>query len=97
MLIPYATEIYPIQIRGTGSGVVAGSSKLGGIAAGALGAMGLFASLTVSAITLAVLLAASAVASFVDFRRRRPRLAKIAAAPRLVSEAGGLAAMEQTR
>lgn len=44
-----------------------------------------------------VLLAAAAVASFVDFRRRGPRLAKIATAPRLVSDAGGLAAMEQTR
>jgi putative MFS transporter len=61
MLIPYATEIYPVQVRGTGSGVVAGASKLGGIAATGLGVMGLFASLSASAVALAIVLAVSAV------------------------------------
>lgn len=60
MLIPYATEIYPVQVRGTGSGLVAGSSKAGGIAAAGLGVMGLFGSLTVSSLSIAAALAASA-------------------------------------
>jgi MFS transporter, putative metabolite:H+ symporter len=60
MLIPYATEIYPVQVRGTGSGVVAGASKLGGIAASGLGVLGAFASLAGSALALAIVLALSA-------------------------------------
>ena len=60
MLVPYATEIYPVQVRGTGSGLVAGSSKAGGIAAAGLGVMGLFGSLTASSLTIAAVLAASA-------------------------------------
>ena len=61
MLIPYATEIYPVQARGTGSGLVAGSSKTGGIAAAGLGVMGLFGSLTASSLSIAAVLAVSAV------------------------------------
>jgi MFS transporter, putative metabolite:H+ symporter len=61
MLIPYATEIYPLQVRGTGSGLVAGSSKAGGIAAAGLGVMGLFGSLAASSLIIAVVLAASAI------------------------------------
>ena len=61
MLIPYATEIYPVQVRGTGSGLVAGSSKAGGIAAAGLGVMGLFGSLTASSLSIAAVLAACAV------------------------------------
>ena len=30
MLIPYAAEIYPVQLRGSGSGLVAAGSKFGG-------------------------------------------------------------------
>jgi putative MFS transporter len=60
MLIPYATEIYPVQVRGTGSGLIAGSSKVGGIAAAGLGVMGLFASLIASSVAIAAVLAASA-------------------------------------
>jgi putative MFS transporter len=60
MLIPYATEIYPVQVRGTGSGLVAGSSKAGGIAAAGLGVMGLFGSLTASSLSIAAVLAVSA-------------------------------------
>ena len=62
MLIPYATEIYPVQVRGTGSGVVAGASKLGGIAASGLGVLGAFTSMGASALVIAVFLAASAAA-----------------------------------
>src|SRR3546814_17740296 len=41
-MIPYAAEIYPVQLRGTGSGVIAASSKLGGIPGAAVGVAGLF-------------------------------------------------------
>ena len=61
MLIPYATEIYPVQVRGTGSGLVAGASKAGGIAAAGLGVLGLFGSLSASSLSIAVVLAISAV------------------------------------
>ncbi len=62
MLIPYATEIYPVQVRGTGSGVVAGASKLGGIAASGIGVLGAFASMAGSALAIAVFLGAAAAA-----------------------------------
>lgn len=61
MLIPYATEIYPLYVRGTGSGLVAGSSKLGGVFAAGLGVMGLFSSLSLSALIVAAALAVSVV------------------------------------
>ena len=59
MLIPYAAEIYPVQLRGTGSGVVAASSKFGGILGALLGVLGLFEHLALAAglIALAMLMA----------------------------------------
>jgi putative MFS transporter len=42
MLIPYAAEIYPVHLRGTGSGVIAASSKFGGILGAGLGLLGFF-------------------------------------------------------
>jgi len=61
MLIPYATEIYPVKVRGTGTGVIAGSSKFGGIVAAGLGVTGFFAGVTGSAIGVAIPLAVSAI------------------------------------
>jgi putative MFS transporter len=61
MLIPYATEIYPVQVRGTGSGVIAASSKAGGIVAAALGVIGFFAALAASAVSVAIALGISAL------------------------------------
>ncbi|MDB5804749.1 MAG: sugar phosphate permease [Betaproteobacteria bacterium] len=61
MLIPYATEIYPLQVRGTGSGLVAGSSKLGGVAAAGLGILGMFSSLPMSALLVAGALVLSVI------------------------------------
>jgi putative MFS transporter len=61
MLIPYATEIYPLPVRGTGSGVVAGSSKLGGVLAAGLGVLGLFSNLGISALSVAGALVASVI------------------------------------
>lgn len=59
MLIPYAAEIYPVHLRGTGSGVVAASSKFGGILGALLGVAGLFEHLALAAglIALAMLAA----------------------------------------
>lgn len=57
MLIPYAAEIYPVHLRGTGAGIVAASSKAGGILGAACGVLGLFDDLAVSAAIIAVPLA----------------------------------------
>lgn len=54
MLIPYAAEIYPVHLRGTGAGMVAASSKGGGILGAACGVLGLFDSLALSAAVIAL-------------------------------------------
>ena len=41
MLSPYTAEVFPTRLRGTGSGVSAGSSKLGGLIGGAATVTGL--------------------------------------------------------
>jgi MFS transporter, putative metabolite:H+ symporter len=42
MLIPYAAEIYPVHLRSTGSGVIAASSKFGGILGAGIALLGFF-------------------------------------------------------
>ena len=59
MLIPYAAEIYPVRLRGTGSGVVAASSKAGGILGAGLGVVGFFDHFAWSALLIAAPMAAS--------------------------------------
>jgi putative MFS transporter len=61
MLIPYAAEIYPVHLRATGSGVIAASSKFGGILGAVGGVLGLFTDLAWSALLIAVPLAISAL------------------------------------
>jgi putative MFS transporter len=61
MLIPYAAEIYPVHLRGTGSGVVAASSKAGGILGAVLGVFGFFDAFALSALLIALPMAASGV------------------------------------
>lgn len=61
MLIPYAAEIYPVHLRGTGAGVVAASSKFGGILGAGLGVLGFFGHFTLSALLIAVPMAISGV------------------------------------
>lgn len=61
MLIPYAAEIYPVHLRGTGSGVVAASSKAGGILGAGLGVLGFFEQFAWSALLIALPMAVSAV------------------------------------
>jgi MFS transporter, putative metabolite:H+ symporter len=59
-LIPYSAEIYPVHLRGTGSGLIAASSKFGGILGAMLGVAGLFGNIMISAIVIAVPMAFAA-------------------------------------
>lgn len=61
MLIPYAAEIYPVHLRATGSGVIAASSKFGGILGAGLGVFGFFGHFTLSAVLIALPMAISGV------------------------------------
>ena len=60
-MIPYAAEIYPVHLRGTGSGLIAAGSKAGGILGALLGVAGAFDSFLVSALVIAVPMAAAGV------------------------------------
>jgi len=73
-LIPYAAEIYPVHLRATGSGIIAASSKFGGILGAGLGVLGMFGNLAISALMIALPMAIAAVMLFrsgVDTRGRR--------------------------
>jgi putative MFS transporter len=74
MLIPYAAEIYPVHLRATGSGIIAASSKLGGILGAAFGVLGVFGNLSLAALLIAVPMLISAVLllkSGIDTRGQR--------------------------
>jgi putative MFS transporter len=74
MLIPYAAEIYPVHLRGTGSGLVAAGSKFGGILGALCGVLGLFSHFAASAFVIAVPMALAAIVlmkSGVETRGRR--------------------------
>lgn len=74
MLIPYAAEIYPVQLRGTGAGIVAGSSKFGGILGAIFGVAGIFDHIGFSAFLITMALFASAtllINSGIDTRGKR--------------------------
>src|SRR5579884_4031790 len=60
-LIPYSAEIYPVHLRGTGSGLIAASSKAGGILGAVLGVAGLFGNVMLSALLIALPMAAAGV------------------------------------
>jgi putative MFS transporter len=60
-LIPYAAEIYPVHLRGTGSGLIAASSKAGGVLGAGLGVAGVFGSFLASALLIAIPLLIAAV------------------------------------
>jgi putative MFS transporter len=60
-MIPYAAEIYPVHLRGTGSGLIAAGSKAGGILGAVLGVAGLFDSFLWSALVIAVPMTISGV------------------------------------
>ena len=59
MLIPYAVEIYPDHLRGTGAGLIAASSKFGGIVGAGLGVLGFFEHPALAAALIAVPMSAA--------------------------------------
>jgi putative MFS transporter len=59
-LLPYSAENYPVLVRGRATGLVAGSSKFGGLAANALTIAALIPGMIVAALVLAVPVAVSA-------------------------------------
>jgi putative MFS transporter len=61
MLVPYASEIFPVRLRGTGSGVVAASSKAGGILGALAGVAGFFDAFALSAMVVALPMAVAGV------------------------------------
>lgn len=74
MLIPYSAEIYPVHLRGTGSGLVAAGSKFGGILGALCGVLGLFSFFAASALLIALPMAVAGVMlarSGVETRGRR--------------------------
>jgi putative MFS transporter len=60
VLLPYSAENYPVQVRGRGTGLVAASSKFGGLAAQAITVAALVPGLGVAAMALAFPVAVSA-------------------------------------
>ena len=60
VLLPYSAENYPVLVRGRGTGLVAGSSKLGGLAAQALTIAALVPGLGAAALALAAPMAVAA-------------------------------------
>lgn len=74
MLIPYAAEIYPVHLRGTGAGLVAASSKFGGILGAGCGVLGVFNDLALSASFIAlplIIFAFLLLKNGIDTRGRR--------------------------
>jgi MFS transporter, putative metabolite:H+ symporter len=73
VLLPYTAENYPVLVRGRGTGLVAASSKLGGLGAQALTISLLVPGLGLAAMALAVSMAVSAVmvARYGNETRRR--------------------------
>ncbi|HEX8955429.1 MAG TPA: MFS transporter, partial [Burkholderiaceae bacterium] len=53
-LIPYAAEIYPVHLRATGSGIIAASSKFGGILGAIGGVCGLLTDMNMSSLMIAL-------------------------------------------
>lgn len=52
VLLPYTAEVYPLGIRGRATGLVAGSSKFGGVAVQAFALLGFIPTLVVAGATL---------------------------------------------
>jgi putative MFS transporter len=61
MLIPYAAEIYPLRLRGTGAGLIAASSKFGGILGAVFGVLGLLNDLLLSGALIGATMAVAAI------------------------------------
>jgi putative MFS transporter len=59
VLLPYAAENYPIAVRGRATGLVAGSSKVGGVAVQSFALLGAIPSFATAALVLIVPMAAA--------------------------------------
>jgi putative MFS transporter len=79
VLSPYAAEVYPTRLRAGGSGIVAGASKLGGVAALAMSVIGIAApGLAPSALMCAIpMLAATLAVAWLAIETRGRRLEDI--------------------
>ena len=71
VLLPYSAENYPLGIRGRATGLVAGSSKIGGVAVQLFALVGLIP--TLSGAALALLLPTAASAALVAYAGRETR------------------------
>ena len=61
VLLPYAAENYPLSTRGRATGLIAGSSKFGGVSVQGFALVGLIPTLSTTAIALVLPMAVSAV------------------------------------
>lgn len=61
VLLPYGAEVYPLRVRASGAGIVAASSKLGGILGACLGFFALVSGLAAFALIAAVPIALAAL------------------------------------
>jgi putative MFS transporter len=86
MLSPYTAEVFPTRLRGTGSGLSAGSTKLGGLFGGLATVTGLIAvanGLTRPVLLVSVPMAAAAVLVWrYGIETRGRRLEELAESPR---------------
>jgi len=81
-LLPYSAEIYPLSVRATGAGLIAGASKLGGILGAGVGISALVPGLAASAVVAVVPVAASAlIIGITALETRGRRLEEIHAVP----------------
>jgi len=53
-LVPYSSEVFPLTLRSTGTGLVAAATKFGGLVGAGLGALGFFSAVELAAIALAL-------------------------------------------
>ncbi|HEX6539207.1 MAG TPA: MFS transporter [Candidatus Dormibacteraeota bacterium] len=91
VLAPYSTEVYPTALRGRGSGLAAGASKLGGVIALGIAVLGIAPPALGGAAAIAggaMLVAAVAVGS-AGIETRDRRLEEISASPLVASGARG--------
>ena len=98
MLSPYTAEIYPTHLRGTGSGLAAGSSKIGGIIAPPVfaGIVGSAAGLTIPAVLVAVPVAVSAGVLWITGVETRGRRLEEVAGPASAAREPDLAGTRET-
>lgn len=91
VLAPYSTEVYPTSLRGRGSGVAAGASKLGGVIALAMAVLGVAPPALGGAAVIAggAMLVAAAAVGVTGVETRDRRLEEITEKTLVGAGAGG--------